>query len=1006
MIRVALARLVDAGEPLGLLLGLSLATARNAVDVAAMRLRPPDSDADDVADPDYWLDLDAGMIEHPSALPPLSYDPDPQAREALHAVAQWVRIALPPPLIAAARALLQPVAADDLTLGEVLGLDPDTVKTQVQVWCEAIRRTDPRIRLSPARLREWPIYRALYLSRDIALVAQFFHLEIPGSAILYYAHFPAEPLQTLHARVMSEVFDGEASGTCDAPAIGSRLAVRPDVLRAWIVRWHQALRSLEETRSLSGIIACHNALVRYTLALLMRWSGHRAVNDPFDAMDRFDETTGTVLIADKETGDAQQARLAWLPPLAFAQLRAYRVHLQALSGRIASDEPVLAGRIARAGEADADLSLFFFLDADSEAPVPSMVTPSRLKADLALPVPLYFGRNELSRTLRAQGLEAEYVEYQLNHAQRGQELLGSWSTLRVAEVGAALIPLLARGAEEEGWSVLSGLRPHRSTPGAHARPQVTWVPGPMQRARDRIARRRALTGRLRETLRTAPPGPWDRAAVDVLGAEIHRAFPQPGERRSAFRLARRWALRQHPEARRAMERAWPQRLDVPAPPELFRLDDGLNLHAYRRCREALRGWLLRLSEGDAMADWDGALLACALLEDCLLADALLAQLPRAARTQAFSCADIAWIDLAETAYDPPATRRLFLTPATGLLVIRLRNRHPHRSSPFAVATQAAVEHLLPGGRWDQLRAIAATGARYRLSGVEHGYARGELTAASLPVTALLRLLTGWVVTGSPVEPMPAEPRRAGVRKRQASEGEPDYQRGLRYRAALRRQLHDIVAGEARLADPRRQLARVLDRLEPIARDHAPPVMVALIAWVRQLLEQGRTKAHLRLSTIRDYYLAVARYLYEAAWTVQDFAALDDDELESINTQALDYTSWEQRPATAELLRDVHNTLRRLYPGTPSVDFHHIEPRVKGRAVRSNLLTLTEYARARQQLDLAERVALTCLYRLGLRPGSCGVWGRTMSGSTVSPFSMSVAGAGRAPKPRRASDRFR
>ncbi len=138
--------------------------------------------------------------------------------------------------------------------------------------------------------------------------------------------------------------------------------------------------------------------------------------------------------------------------------------------------------------------------------------------------------------------------------------------------------------------------------------------------------------------------------------------------------------------------------------------------------------------------------------------------------------------------------------------------------------------------------------------------------------------------------------------------------------------------------------------------------------MRRLLEQGRNKDRLRLSTIRDYYLGVAHHLYEAAWAVSDFAALDDDELEDLYSQALDETTWKQRPATAKLLQDVHTTMRRLYPGTPSIDFHGIEPRLQGRSVRSNLLTLAEYARAREQLDLSDRVALTCLYRLGLRPG--------------------------------------
>nr|WP_141657273.1 hypothetical protein [Thiocapsa sp. KS1] len=151
-----LARLLAVRDLLGLLLGLSLATARSAVDVLAIRLRKPDSaDAENQADADadYWLDLAAGVIEHPSALPKSSYDPDAQARAALLPVAQRIRIALPPTLVDTCRTHLLSVAEAAPTLGEALGLNPKDVQAQVRAWCEDIRRTDPRVRLSPTRLR-------------------------------------------------------------------------------------------------------------------------------------------------------------------------------------------------------------------------------------------------------------------------------------------------------------------------------------------------------------------------------------------------------------------------------------------------------------------------------------------------------------------------------------------------------------------------------------------------------------------------------------------------------------------------------------------------------------------------------------------------------------------------------------------------------------------------------------------------------------------------------------
>jgi hypothetical protein len=64
-------------------------------------------------------------------------------------------------------------------------------------------------------------------------------LEIPGSTILYYAGFTSERLQALHTDVMAEIFADAAPRACDVPPIGSHLAVNPDCLKAWIVRWQQ-----------------------------------------------------------------------------------------------------------------------------------------------------------------------------------------------------------------------------------------------------------------------------------------------------------------------------------------------------------------------------------------------------------------------------------------------------------------------------------------------------------------------------------------------------------------------------------------------------------------------------------------------------------------------------------------------------------------------------------------------------------------------------------------------
>ena len=972
-VRVSLAALLAHNDPLGMLIGLSLATARDVSDVLALRLGDPPPPSSDETPPDYWLDVAAGALLHASALPPASYVPeDEAARLALLPVADTLRILLPPALAAACRQHLPLHADGPVRLGDVLKPSADEIREAVRGWCKSIRHADPRVRVTRTRLYQWPIHRATYLSRDLAMVAHLFLLDLPGSSVLHYASFDSQRLQALHAEVMSEVFDDVVPAQDAAVIIGSRLAVQPDWLHQWIARIQQNIRAIEETRTLAGLVTCHNALASYTLALLLRWSGHRAVVDPFDAADRFDSETGTVLIADKQRGALDEARIAWLPPLAFAQLAAYQKHLRALARRIAYHDPVLAARIQRAGTPQAGVSLFFYLEIASGAPVERMVRPSKLKAALELPVPLYFGRNELSRRLRAQGVEAELVEYQLSHIQRGQDPLGLWSTLRLNDIGSILIPALEQGAQEEGWQVIAGLRASQGQPSDQPLPETNWTPGLLQRAGERSSRKREWVHEVLAVLAASPTTHWTEATVVEMAKKIRHGFPDPVKCRYAYRISRRWILRRHPEVRQAVAKHWPQVLDVPPEPARFAIDDGLLLRAYRLCRERLRAWIVTLSPRSSVAEWEGALIACALFEDAVLSDRLLAQLPLAARTSAFALENMAWIDLEDRTYSPAARRALFLTPLTGLLVMAMRHTVARRPATFEHAKQAAIDNIWPEATWKMLSDSARTGARFRLSGVEYGYAVGDLAAVSLPVTALLRLVTGRRLSNDrQLEPLPGPIRLPPPRSRSAAvkAAERDYQRAVRYHAAIRAQLHKTVIQQAQRRDPRRQLGRFLSRIARVADlGKAPPLIKALIYWLQCLLGEGRVKDRLSLRTIRDYYLAVARYLIEAGWMVQDFPALDEDELEDLYVEALTTTTWQQRPATAALMHDFHRHLRVLYRGTLAVDFHAIEPRLKGHATRSNLLTQAEYLRARQHLQLAERVALSLLYRLGLRPG--------------------------------------
>ena len=960
-----LAGLLDRGDPIGLLVGLSLVTARDVSDILAIAV-DREASADGQEAESFRLNLEAGTLAFPTALPANAYQPDEAARAELLPVLSRVCARLPRSLADACRRRLDPPSdSREPTIGTLLGLDPAKADAMVHGWCRDLRESDPRLRITPARIARWPITLAHHLSGDIASAAHAFLLDVPGSSILHYAGFRHDALQVLRDSLLGEVLGPVGEAAEDPDRVGSRLAVSPERLAAWAGRWKDAVAAQGDTRSLAGMVGFHNAYVDYTLALLLRWSGHRAVTDPFDCLDRFDAATGTVLIADKMTGGPREARIAWLPELAFAQVAAYVAHLEALGRRLALFDPILSARIARAGRTGSDLSAFFYLEVREQLPAPRMVRPAELRERLALQCPLYYGRNALSQGLRALGVGAEHVEYQLGHAQQGQDPMGPWSVLRVSEIASILRPVLEAEACREGWSVLRGLRSYPTRNGERAPDQVSWVPGPEQRAADRRTRIKGVNQKVLALLRAEPSGTWGRDRVDALRQTITDAFPQGADLGQAFSVARGWAARHHPEARRAIERSWLRSLNAGPDPSRYTLDDGLRLQQYRHCRGALRSWLTSLSEKSPMVEWDGALLASALLEDCLLAGRFLSQIPQAARRTAATLNGLAWLDLADSGYDPPAVRRLFLTPLSVLVVRQIRVQHAKRSSDITTAGRAAARRLLPGGTWADLLIIARAGARYRLSGLEYTYASGACSAVSLPETALVRVLTGRVLTESAVAPLPDDRRRTR-RAKGATRASPDYMRGQRYRAALRRLLHQIVSRESQLPDPRRRLARGLARLEAASKEGTPVIIDALIVWLLRLLDAGREDGELRLGTIRGYYLAIARYVYEAAWDVEDFAALAEEDLEDLYVRALEYTTWRQRPVTAGLMEDFHRTLTQF--GACAIDFRAIEPRIKARGVRANLATLAEYERARERLPLPERVLLGLLYRLGLRPG--------------------------------------
>lgn len=90
----------------------------------------------------------------------------------------------------------------------------------------------------------------------------------------------------------------------------------------------------------ANIIQSHNALMHFTLAMLMFATGHRPVRDPFCWWEDFSLEFDGVLISDKAVSPRHEYRYAVIPDLVKTQINVYRRHLRQLGARLYRDKSI------------------------------------------------------------------------------------------------------------------------------------------------------------------------------------------------------------------------------------------------------------------------------------------------------------------------------------------------------------------------------------------------------------------------------------------------------------------------------------------------------------------------------------------------------------------------------------------------------------------------------------------------------------------------------------------
>jgi len=974
---------------LALAVGLMLATGQDLPDVARLRVvadlrsLPPevlDGRESAVAQAE-------GIWVHPTRAPEDGYHPPAAVLGDLEPVVPWLRLPLPLMLVDALKGLGH---TPPYRLADTLVPLGEAPPAALRAWLRQLRRLQPGLRATPARVRD--ALHAALLAQCADPIAAAFTLgtaRFPAGSGRYYTSFEAAALRGLYRRALGQALPGlgalAADPTGEDPPVGSQLRPASGTVKRLADGLGKALaRALPAAGRTQDLAAAHNAMVLYTLALLWYATGVRAVTDPFESLALMLPEADLAAVADKVHQGGRDGRPVVLCATAKAQLAAYQRHLQALAGRWARHDAGLARRIAAtaAGGQEA-LWLLFLLERqpdDGAHWIPQPITVARARDAFdahGWRLPLNTQRHVLATALRPLGVPAEYIAGQLGHAQRGDHLLGEHSVLSPADLRP-----LAEGTDRLlasfGFVVRGGVKPHYSCPGADSGTTTTLdcTPGHRQRAEHREGPPHLRARLVALSKEIAPDGSWTGARVAALGAQLIALGLDPQDLGRLEGLAGRWLARHAPGALAAS--GWlPGYLLLPEPSPI----DLNQLPLARRALdlEARLGAAIDREPKAAAIEALARLWVAAAL-DGLCSAKRLRQLATALDAGAlYGWQDRLWMECGTE----PFPRRWHPGFLPAMLLVDWRTRN------LVVPDLAdAEDHLLklwlpktaPGRALEELAAAAGALARVRLPGYLAAYAREDSRSVSLPLGAWLRLLTGRPLASGAIPLPDASPP--------ADNGQPlrspiDSACTRTLWRTLRETLQAHAAGSLDRKSAIECLAILTDPL-------AAPVARALAAWARELL--ARSRSRLAASTVREYLLTVGGFLIAVAQDIHSFFRLDPDEYEDLYGRVLDLGRPGHRDYRARRLAAFHQFLVEHYRtvGLATSVFDISGP---GPGVDANLLTPMEYERARGLIAADEgasheqrRIAalsLAILFRLGLRVGE---WGRLRACDLVLPES--------------------
>lgn len=366
-------------------------------------------------------------------------------------------------------------------------------------------------RLTFGRIREIVASELFRLNHDECLVARAMPTShvLVGSGI-YYSAYPAIRLYREHARAVESALgwympppSPELERLLEHARVGSELVIDPAALRAALSalydRTQRAVRMGRVTPE--RLIAAHNAIMFFTLAVLALTTAHRAINEPFPLLSDF--LPDQVLLCDKRQFGSNEQRVVPLAAAARVQLERYLTSLGAIAGYLDKTAPGIAAQLQsliQPGDQYPSAALFSVLSYSGGT---FALRPFR-REDWKEFWPEWIwpengGRHFLMQFLNQSHVERELISYEFGHAELGQTAFNRQSGVCLQQFLDSLSPHVDRLAAWVGINPCDAVKGYRSVDPAT---KPVYVPVPLygDRLPDRN-RGRALSAREKRLIR-------------------------------------------------------------------------------------------------------------------------------------------------------------------------------------------------------------------------------------------------------------------------------------------------------------------------------------------------------------------------------------------------------------------------------------------------------------------------------------------------------------------------